>query len=352
MHLSAAGPRLPDMCSQANTGALLYLADFCVIISAGTGICLRQIGNFSGQKDISNMDNSENGNKTTVILCIVLSAVIFATMEVALKTAGSSLDSFQLTFIRFLLGGLILLPPAVIESKKSGYVLNIRDCIWMMVLGIVCIPVSMMAFQIGVLSLNASTAAPLFCINPLFAMVIAHIFTSDKMTHDKWIAFVIGLAAIILMMRLWDVQEGNTVKGFIIMLFSAATFGAYSVMGKRSIGRIGTFMQTSVSFILGSLVLLVMILVSGHPVISGLSSNIPIVLYCGIIVTGIGYYVFFMGIRQSDATTGSLTFFIKPAIAPVFAVILLHETVCWNTVAGIILLIAASVITIWDKFRR
>ncbi len=288
--------------------------------------------------------------KKSVVVYIILAATIFATMEVALKLGGKGLDSFQLTFLRFLIGGLVLAPPAFFECRKSGYRLNMKDVGWMTVLGIVGIPVSMFAFQIGVLHCNAATAAPLFCTNPLYAMLIAHCFTSDKMDRRKWIAFALGLVAAIFMIRPWDVQEGNTAFGMTVMFFAAVTFAAYSVMGKRSIGRIGTFTQTSVSFITGSLVLLVVMLVSGHPVLEGAREEIGIVLYCGIIVTGLGYLVYFLAIKASNASTGSITFFIKPAIAPVFAVLILHETVYWNTVVGIILLITASVITIADAF--
>jgi drug/metabolite transporter (DMT)-like permease len=287
-----------------------------------------------------------------VVFCIIMAATIFATMEVALKIGGNGLDSFQLTAIRFLIGGLVLVPPAYFESKRSGYRLNAKDIAWMALLGIVGIAVSMVAFQIGVLKCNASTAAPLFCTNPLFAMVLAHLFTPEKMDKLKWCAFALGIAAAVFMIRPWDVQEGNSVSGMIIMIFAAVTFAAYSVMGKRSIARIGTYTQTSVSFIIGSFILLIITAVLGHPVISGIAENLAVVLYCGIIVTGIGYLFYFLAIRYSDASTGSITFFIKPAIAPVFAVLILHETVYWNTVAGIILLITASVLTILDAFRK
>ena len=150
------------------------------------------------------------------------------------------------------------------------------------------------------------------------------------------------------MIRPWDVQEGNTALGMVIMVFAAVTFAAYTVMGKRSIKRIGTITQTSVSFIVGALILLVFTAVTGHPVLAGLAENIGVVLYCGIVVTGIGYLFYFLAIRYSDASTGSITFFVKPAIAPIFAVIILHETVYWNTVVGIVLLVIASVITISD----
>jgi drug/metabolite transporter (DMT)-like permease len=283
-----------------------------------------------------------------VIACIIMAATIFATMEVALKIGGVNLDSFQLTAVRFLIGGLILAPAAYFECRKSGYRLNGKDVAWMALLGIVGIAISMVAFQMGVLRCNAATAAPLFCTNPLYAMVIAHIFTSEKMDTRKWIAFALGVVAAIFMIRPWDVQEGNTALGMVIMVFAAVTFAAYTVMGKRSIKRIGTITQTSVSFIVGALILLVFTAVTGHPVLAGLAENLAVVLYCGIVVTGIGYLFYFLAIRYSDASTGSITFFVKPAIAPVFAVIILHETVYWNTIVGIVLLVIASVITISD----
>ena len=287
-----------------------------------------------------------------VVTCIILTATIFATMEVALKIGGSGLDSFQLTAIRFLIGGLVLAPPAVIESRKSGYRLNAKDTAWMALLGLVGIALSMVAFQMGVLRCNASTAAPLFCTNPLFAMVIAHLFTTEKMDTRKWIAFALGIVAAVFMISPWSVQEGNTVSGMIIMIFAAVTFAAYSVMGKRSIGRIGTYTQTSISFIVGSLILLAVTAAIGRPVTEGIAENIAVVLYCGIVVTGIGYLFYFLAIRYSDASTGSITFFIKPAIAPVFAVLILLETVKWNTIVGIILLVTASVITITDTVLK
>ena len=45
---------------------------------------------------------------------VVLTAFLFGTMEVACKVAGNQLDPFQLTFIRFAIGGLILLPFATV----------------------------------------------------------------------------------------------------------------------------------------------------------------------------------------------------------------------------------------------
>ena len=42
-----------------------------------------------------------------VVVCVCLTAFLFGTMEVALKTGGGNMDSVQLTFLRFMIGGLM-----------------------------------------------------------------------------------------------------------------------------------------------------------------------------------------------------------------------------------------------------
>lgn len=285
-----------------------------------------------------------------VVVYICLTAFLFGTMEVALKIAGSTFDPFQITFLRFMIGGLTLAPFGIVEMRNNNVHLDAKLLGWICLVGIMGIPISMLAFQLGVARCNASTASSLICLNPLFTIAIAHVFTDNKINKLKAIACTIGVIAAIFMIRPWDIQPGNTALGMILMLFASATFAAYSVMGKRSIAQVGTFAQTSIGFIAGSLVLLVFIIATGRPVFEGITANPLPVLYCGIVVTGIGYLFYFLAIKASDATTGAIAFYIKPAVAPILAVVILHETIYWNTVVGIVLLITASLISLKDAW--
>lgn len=291
-------------------------------------------------------------NMKKVVFCIFLAAILFATMEVALKTGGKNLDPVQLTFLRFALAAIVLGPFAVAETKKSGYKFNKNDMIWMSLVGVLGIGISMLSFQYGVNGTNAHTAASIMGLNPLFTMVIANAFTSEKMDRLRGVAFALGIIAIILLARPWDVQEGNTHIGILLMLVSVITFAVYTVMGKRSIARIGTYTQTSIGFVAGCLVLLIVMIATGRPVVDGVAENWGAVLYTGICVTGIGYWAYFTAIKNSDATTGSIVFFIKPIIAPFFAVLVLHERVALTTVAGLCVLVCASFITLYDSWKN
>ncbi len=281
---------------------------------------------------------------------VVLTAFLFGTMEVACKVAGNDLDPFQLTFIRFAIGGLMLLPFAVAELKKNHIRLSIRDIMVLAGVGTLGIPLSMVFFQVGVINSNASTASVLISINPMFTMVFAHMFTEEKLKKHSVAVLAVALLGLVFMIRPWSLQEGNTVPGIVSMLLAALFFGMYTVAGKVSVQKMGIMAQTSISFILGSLILLIMILIMGRPVTAGVADNLPLVLYVGIFVTGLGYFSYFMAIKLSDAATGSFAFFLKPAIAPLMAVIFLRETILWNTYVGIGLILAASYMNI--RYQR
>lgn len=285
-----------------------------------------------------------------VYIGVIMAAFLFGTMEIALKIAGSSIDSFQLTAVRFFIGGLLLLPFAIKEMRDNDIRLDIKQFLYLGLVGIICIPVSMLIFQIGVLKSNAATASVLISMNTLFTLIFARIIDNEKISRNKIIAIFVGIIGALFMIKPWDMQEGNTVLGVVLVLIGAAAFGLYTVMGKKATDQVGIFVQTSFSFIEGSIVLAVINLIIGKPIIAGINmDNILPVLYASVFVTGLGYLFYFIAIKYSNAVTGSVTFFIKPAIAPILAVLILHESIYWNSIVGIILVLIASFVNLREN---
>jgi len=281
-----------------------------------------------------------------VILYIFLSAILFSTMEVALKIAGLGLDVFQLTFIRFFVGGSFLLPFALSEIRSRRTILSWSDIAYMALLGVVCICIGMVFFQLGVMGANASTAAVIFCTNPIFTMIFAHFIAGENMTIKKGTAAAISIAGLIAIINPLHMSPGNTLHGMLFSLASAIVFGLYSAIGKRRIRRLGGLTQTSISFLLGSGILFVILLILDKPVVQGLHpGNLAVVLYVSIAVTGLGYLFYFLAMEHSNATMASLVFFVKPGIAPIIAVIILHEVITLNVMAGILLIFIGSYMT-------
>ena len=281
-----------------------------------------------------------------VYLYIFLAAFFYGTMETALKLAGNELDPLQLTFLRFFIAGIVFLPIAIGELKKNNIKLTRNDYLADAMMLNKLAPFFTVAFQLGIMWSNASTAAVIFSVNPVFTMIFAHFMAGEFFTKQKAKVIVVGMIGLFLMMRPWDIQGGNTVQGMLLSLTAAVFFGLYTVMGKKITVKIGIMPQTSLSFIFGSLTLLAVMFFIGSPVIAGVKENIWIVIYTSFAVTCLGYLFYFLAIKNSDAVTGSITFFLKIVIAPIIAVIVLGEHLMWNTYLGIVFMLLASFMNI------
>jgi drug/metabolite transporter (DMT)-like permease len=304
-------------------------------------------------KDHCLLGEQRHDKMKKLIIYILGSATLFSTMEVALKVAVSQMDAFQLTLIRFTIGGLFLFPFTLIEIRKNQTIITKKDMLHMLAMGIVCICISMVFFQMGVEKSKASTAAVIFCINPMFTMLFAHFITDEKLNRIKVIVLGFGLLGILFMINPFNMEQGNTPLGVIYTIISAATFGLYSAMGKTSIHRLRGITQTSISFILGSVVLFPLLLILQRPVIKGITiDNIGMILFIGVMITGIGYLFYFLAMGISDAATASIIFFVKPAIAPIFAVILINEAIQLNGLIGIILILIGSYINLREQKHK
>ncbi len=287
------------------------------------------------------------------IFFIVCTALLFSTMEVVLKIAGQELDAFQVTFIRFAIGGLFLLPFSIRDMKKRAVKLTRGDWLYLLGLGVLCICISMLAFQVGIDHTNANLASVIICSNPVFVMIFAHFIVNEKFTGTKAVVLVVSILGLIIAANPLSLAEGNTPFGILSMVIASVTFGLYATVGKLRIAKIGDVPQTCLSFLLGSVVMLIPMVMMGKPILSGIGTeHLLVVLYIGVLVTGVGYYFYFEAIHACGPSNASIVFFLKPMFAPIIALLVLHEDLTWNMILGIALLLTGSMINIRAAKKR
>ncbi|MFA5528021.1 MAG: EamA family transporter [Peptostreptococcales bacterium] len=279
------------------------------------------------------------------VVFVLIAAIIFSTMEVGLKIVGQTMGPFQVTFYRFLIGGLFLLPFALRSLKQKDIGMSKKDFLYYIFLGTLNTVVTMGIFQISLQSVKASTAAVLLCINPMFTILLSHFMTDDKLNKRKVIALALSLIGILFILNLNNMT--HELKGMLLVIIAAFFFALYSVAGVKQVKKYGGIAHTSISFLLGAAVLFVLLILFRQPLMEGITLTIiPALLYLGIVVAGIGYLAYFSAMERSSASLASITFFIKPAIAPFIAVITLGEEIAFNTIIGIIFILVGSFISL------
>ena len=242
----------------------------------------------------------------------------------------------------------------------------IMTCCTFLLTGLLCVVVSMSFFQLAIMYAKASTVAIIFSANPVFTIPIAGFLLKEKATTAMRASLCVSLAGIICILNPFSVSIDFT--GILLVVLSAVTFSLYSVIGKMRSEKYGSVANTCFTFLAGDLILFLLMLVSnlpvferlnlgkglqilvGIPFVAGINQgNILIVIYLGIVVSGFGYLAYFMAMEKSSAGKASIAFFIKPALAPILALIILGEVIPLNTLAGIALIIAASYGTLTGK---
>lgn len=296
------------------------------------------------------MESSLASSNKKSVPYILITAVCFGTMEIALKIGGQNLSPLQMTFLRFLIGGLCLLPLALRDLKKKSIHLTLKDFGFFTLLGVIGVCISMTVFQIGVMHANANTASVIISINPVFTMIFSYFLIGEPFTKKKGIVLLLSVIGLIIVADPLDMAEGNTVQGILLILIAAVTFGLYTALGKRIVGKVGGHVLNSFTFLIASVIELIILLIMKEPVFAGITwENLPVVLYAGIVVTGIGYLFYLKAIEISGPSNASIAFFIKPVVATLFAALILSEPITVNIVIGILFIIAGFVLNIANR---
>lgn len=304
------------------------------------------------------MERSRSG-----YLYIVLCAVIFSTMEVMLKTVHGVFAPMQITCLRFLIGGILLIPFAVRSIRKKGAILTRADLGYFALTGFLCVAFSMVLYQMAVTYTKASVVAVIFSCNPIFVTVLAWLLLKETIHCNHISALILELIAVFIIIDPLHASLDPT--GALLAIAAALMFSFYSVIGKKRTPRFGGIAVTCLSFLFGSVELLLILLLGRTAAVGGffasvglnifvnvpLFSNIPLsalpsLAYICAVNSAAGYVCHMMALEKTSAQEASLIFFLKPMIAPLFAFLFLHEEITGNMLLGIVCFLIGSGIAI------
>lgn len=280
------------------------------------------------------------------ILWILLTALIFSTMEIASKAVATSINPFQLTFLRFLIGGVTLL----LLNLRHRPVLRKEDVPFFLLNGFLCVVLSMTLFQLALLFAKASTVAILISTNPIFTVPLAVWLLRERVDPKMPLYLLVALAGVGCILN--PFQSGLEWRGALLATIAAITFSLFSVVSRTRVERYGPLLLNAYTFLAGAGLLLPLLLFFHIPVLAGTVAHAPVILYLGIVVTGLGYLTYFLAMQETSTVTASAIFFIKPALAPFLAFLLLGEAVPLQTLGGILFILLGSALMLQSKGFR
>lgn len=272
---------------------------------------------------------------------LTLTILFFSTYEVVSKTVVGYIDPIQVNFIRFLFGGLILLPLAIRDIRRNNIKLLLKDYIFLLALGMLSVGISMNLLQNGINLTRANLAAVIFSSNPLFVALISALLMRESLPPVKMLGLLIGFIGVAFTFAGEGSINSTFYNGILFLVLAALIFGLYTVVGKKIATRIGSLAMNSLCFIFGSLSLIPVLLIKDIPLFSFDPVIWPQIIYLTVFVTGLAYYSYFLGLSMVDTSLGSMVFFVKPLLASFLAAVVLGEKLSLNLIFGTLLVLVS-----------
>ncbi|AKA70743.1 DMT family transporter [Clostridium scatologenes] len=282
---------------------------------------------------------------------IILTALFYSTQEISGKFLASKgkMDPFQVMFIVFFIGAIILFPLAIKDIKSKNIEIDFNDLIYIGICGVLSATISMSMLQFAVTYTQASTSAVLFCTNSIFTVPFAYFILKEKVKKTTLISMAISLVGVVIIFQPAKVISGmNSSRDFIGILFAfgaAIVWSLYTVLSKKKINKYGGYVFNFIAFSFGVLALLLILIFTNRPIFHGVTTNnIIVLLYMGIFIKAIGYICYLGAVKETSAVTASTVFLIKPALATILSVVVLSEKIALSTIVGIVFIVLGSYI--------
>ena len=275
-------------------------------------------------------------------LLVLGAIVLFSTIEVVSRYlqsgegAAGQVGPLQVATLRFLFGVIFML--ALLAGRRQGRFIAEackKDGLPIAMLGAVGVFLTFFLFHEGLESTNASTAAVIFSMNPVFTVLIASVVLRERLGLAGWLGVGLGLVGAFTAITGFQFSALLSREDFLgstLVLISAVTWSVYTVFGKRYSERYGSLTLSFLTMAAGSVLLALLLTIQGgwgEMADYGLRTWAWL-LYLGLFTVGLGYFLYFEGLRHVPASRGASLFYLKPVLALLFAHFALGEPISYT----------------------
>lgn len=250
---------------------------------------------------------------TIVLIRVAVSAIA---LHIILKTMGYKFPTDKTILLAFLIMGLLnnAIPFSLISYGQSHIASGLASI------------------------LNATT--------PIFTVIVAHFLTTDeKLTSRKFTGVLVGFFGVAVMIGIDALQAlGIHIFAQLAILLATTSYAFAGIYGKRfqALGvnpiTVATGQVTASSFLMLPLVLIIdqpwsLSLPSTHSILA--------LIALALLSTVLAYILFFEVLARAGATNLLLVTFLIPPSAIMLGVLVLNETIQFNHMLGLGLIIVS-----------
>ena len=286
---------------------------------------------------------------TATTLKLLVTALIWGATFIAGRLLGPQIAPFPASFLRFAAANLFL-TAFFLASGEQRPKLDASLLLFVLGLGLTGVFAYNAFFFQGLQTVPAGRAAMIVAANPVCIALFSWLFFKEPLSWRGAVGVMVSLFGAILVITHGDPLEifaGSLTLGDLCIAGAMLSWVAYSLLGKKVMGRLTPLAAVTLSCLAGMLLLLPAALGQGLVAQAGALSwrGWASIVFLGVFGTGLGFVWFYQGIRDIGAARAAVFINFVPVSAAALGAVLLSERVDASLVAGGLLVLCGVALT-------
>ena len=278
-----------------------------------------------------------------LILLVIIWGSTFAGTRVGVETISPAwLVTGRMLSGAFFLGCWIILKRTLDGRTRAheGVRVTGKAIGWFAFVGIVATAVPFVMYAHAAESVGSAVMAICNGGTPFATVLLAHAFTSDKLSTRRMIGVMMGFAGlVVLVLPEFGAEGGGSLIG-ILLAISGAWLYAIGNVATRMAPRIEPAMSSFILIGTGGLATLAYAFVAEPFPANSSTASLIAMLVLGLLPTAFAMFVYVWLIQRTGPVFVSFTTYMSPLWATGLGVIFLGEQLHWSMIGALTLILA------------
>lgn len=268
-----------------------------------------------------------NNDQTRGIALILCAAVLWGTTGTAQSFSPLTQSAYWIGTTRLLVSGAFFLLWICLTDIGVLRKDRLKALPWSLILiAALTMAIYNLTFFAGIraTSVALGTAIALGS-GPIWAGFLQAVWIRQLPHPTWWLSVTVAIAGLLIAtLGSAEASAGTSLTGIGLCLLSGLSYAAYALVTKQSIAKASASVTTAMVFTCAGLFALPLAYQLAGPPIFNLS-DIAIMLWLGIVATGVAYLLFSVGLRFVSGATGVALALAEPIAAVILAIVIVGE---------------------------
>lgn len=269
----------------------------------------------------------------------VLTGILWGSTAPVSKLILYDISPWDLVVYRVLIGSFTLMLLVRMVGVSESPRVSLRD---LLILSLSGIAVPWLAYNLGLLYVNANHAGLMLGSYPLMTFLIAYFLVGEKLVKLQYAGISVGFIGLIVFFldKITLEYSFQWLIGALLIMFSIFCWSVYAAYLKKIELTGGSLTLTLKTFIVSIPILTVPVLLIQHGInLPREPSSLIGVIWLGVFPSAVSYYLFNIGSEDVSATIMATSGLLIPIVSSILAYFMLFESFKLIEVMGAVLVI-------------